>query len=473
MTPSASPKSEKLNFATKLAFGAGDMGTAITANLLVWFFLIFLTNVAGLGAGLAGSVVMVGKVWDAINDPMVGMLSDRTRSRWGRRLPWMVLGAIPLGISFFLMWVVPPLDKWALFSYYVVLALLFHIFYTVVNLPYAAMTPELTQDYDERTSLNSFRFAFSLGGALLSLILAQVIFAQLPGPEAQQYLVLGGICAVLAVLPVFVCVWGVRDRALAFETRRRAKTPTATMPFREQLRVAFRNRPFLYVIGIYLFSWLSVQLTAAIIPFFIATWMNLPSTAMAQVALTVQGTALIMLFPWSALSRRVGKKTVYYIGMILWIGVQAGLFFVQPDQVALLYFLAVLAGFGVSTAYLIPWSMIPDVVDLDELNTGERREGVFYSFMVLLQKIGLALGIFLVGQALGWAGYIESTAGQPAPVQPDSALLAIRLAIGPLPTLFLICGLVLAYFYPITREVHAEILLKLSERRRLAGEEAE
>ncbi len=470
MTPSASPQPDRLSLGTKLAFGIGDMGTALTANLLVWFFLIFLTNVAGLGAGLAGSVVMVGKIWDAVNDPMVGMLSDRTRSRWGRRLPWMVAGAIPLGICFFLMWVVPPLDTGALFIYYVVLALLFHVFYTVVNLPYASMTPELTQDYDERTSLNSFRFAFSLGGALLSLILAQVIFARLGVSEQQQYLVLGGICAVLAVVPVFACVWGVRDRALAFEARRRAKAPATIMPMREQLRIAFSNRPFLYVIGIYLFSWLSVQLTAAIIPFFIAAWMNLPSAAMAQVALTVQGTALIMLFPWSAISRRIGKKTVYYIGMILWIGVQAGLFFVQPNQVALLYFLAVLAGFGVSTAYLIPWSMIPDVVDLDELNTGERREGVFYSFMVLLQKIGLALGIFLVGQALSWAGYVESTAGQPAPVQPDSALLAIRLAIGPLPTLFLICGLILAYFYPITREVHAEILLKLSERRRLAEE---
>lgn len=123
-----------------------------------------------------------------------------------------------------------------------------------------------------------------------------------------------------------------------------------------------------------------------------------------------------------------------------------------------------MAGIGVSTAYLIPWSMIPDVIELDELNTGQRREGIFYGFMVLLQKLGLALGLFIVGQALDQAGFIESVAGQSTPVQPESALLAIRLAIGPVPTVALIIGLFLAYFYPITREVHAEILLKLRER---------
>ena len=112
---------------------------------------------------------------------------------------------------------------------------------------------------------------------------------------------------------------------------------------------------------------------------------------------------------------------------------------------------------------------MPDVIELDELTTGQRREGIFYGFMVFLQKVGLALGLFLVGQALQWSGFIETVPGQPAPTQPASALLAIRIAIGPLPTLALIFGLILASFYPITREVHAEILLKLKERNSRAG----
>lgn len=458
------PEPEKLSFSTKLAYGAGDAGPAITANVLAFFLLFFFTNVAGLNAGLAGSILMIGKVWDAVNDPVVGVLSDRTRSRWGRRYPWMIFGAIPFGIFFVLQWLVPTDSTWGLFWYYVIVSLLFNMAYTAVNLPYTALTPELTQDYNERTSLNSFRFAFSIGSSILSLILAQVIFSLFGGNPVQQYLLLGVISAIVAILTLYWCVWGTWKRTLSSPAAHLAED-SESLPFLTQLRIVFSNRPFLFVIGIYLCSWLGVQVTAAIIPYFVVNWMGQPPTVFTQVALAVQGTALIMLFVWDKVSRSVGKKAVYFMGMVLWIGAQAGLFFLRPEQVGLMYVLAVLAGFGVSTAYLIPWSMMPDVIELDELQTGQRREGIFYGFMVLFQKIGLAVGLFLVGQALEIAGFQETVAGQPPPVQPDSALLAIRVAIGPLPTLFLIAGLGLAYFYPITREVHAEILLKIQERK--------
>lgn len=465
---------EKMNFRTKLAYGAGDLGPAITANVMAFFLLFFFTNVAGLNAGLAGTVLLVGKIWDAINDPIVGVCSDRTRSRWGRRYPWMIFGAIPFGIFYFLQWVVPNFSidgagsQWGLFWYYVAIGVGFNMAYTAVNLPYTALTPELTQDYDERTTLNSFRFTFSIGGSIFSLILAQVIFSVV-SDQGQQYLLLGGICAVISVLPIFWCVWGTYSRAERVRQRSNPDNLTESIPFWEQVKIALSNRPFLFVIGIYLCSWLAVQQTAAIIPYFVVNWMGLRSQDFTQIALTVQATALVMLFVWSAVSKRVGKRAVYFMGMGVWVIAQAGLMLLQPGQVGLLYFLAVLAGFGVSTAYLVPWSMIPDVIELDELQTGQRREGMFYAFMVLLQKFGLAAGLFLVGQALDTAGFIESVAGQPIPQQPDSALLAIRLAIGPIPTLVLILGLVLAYFYPITREVHAEILLQLRERRETAS----
>ncbi len=465
-SPSDVPRREKLSFATKLAYGAGDLGPAITANIGVFFALFFFTNVAGLSAGLAGSILMIGKIWDAVNDPMVGVLSDRTSSPWGRRLPWMLYGAVPFGLFFFLQWIVPPLTSWGLFWYYVIIAIFFNSFYTAVNLPYTALTPELTQDYDERTSLNSFRFTFSIGGSILSLFLALGVFSLLKIEQQQQYLVLAGICTVLSVLPLFWCVWGVRDRVLATEARRMETETEEQIPVFQQLRIAFSNRPFLFVAGIYLCSWLGVQVTASILPYFVVNWMGLSEAEFNLVAIAVQGTALLMLYVWSAVSERFGKKAVYYMGMILWIIAQGGLFFLQKGQIGWMYFLAVIAGFGVSVAYLIPWSMMPDVIELDELQTGKRREGIFYAFMVFLQKMGLALGLFLVGIALQSAGFKERIAGQPIPVQPESALYAIRIAIGPLPMVGLILGLILAYFYPITREVHAEILLKLSERKK-------
>jgi GPH family glycoside/pentoside/hexuronide:cation symporter len=463
-------KSEKLSFSTKLAYGAGDLGPAITANILGVFLLIFFTNVANLKPGIAGSILLISKIWDAINDPIVGMMSDRTRSRWGRRHPWMLFGAIPFGIFFFLQWIVPDLDQWGLFWYYVAISIIFNSFYTAVNLPYTALTPELTQDYDERTSLNSYRFAFSIGGSILSLVLALVIFGAFKNDPIKQYWMLGAVCAVISVLPLYWCVWGTRKRVRETEQQRQAVATEESLPYLEQLKIAFSNKPFLYVIGIYLCSWLAVQNTVSVIPYFVKNWMGLNDADFTQVVIAVQVTALIMLFVWSAVSKRVGKKAVYFMGMTVWIIAEIGLFTLQPGQIGWMYALAVLAGFGVSTAYLVPWSMIPDVIELDELQTGQRREGVFYGFMVLLQKVALALGLFIVGWVLQQSGFIESGGGQPAPIQPASALWAIRVLVGPAPLVVLLIGLVLAYLYPITKEIHAEILLKLQERKQERSE---
>lgn len=518
-----------LSFWTKLAFGAGDLGPAMTANVLVFFLLFFFTQVAGLPPGMAGSILAAGKISDALNDPIIGWLSDRTRTQWGRRLPWLLAGALPFGALFALQWWVPPgWGDWALFAYYAAIGVLFNLAYTAVNLPYTALTPELTTDYNERTNLNSFRFAFSLGGSIVSLLLAQQIFQALPDNPLGQYLLLGGSVALLATLPTFWCALALRERgrqAVLARSRRRwlggillglalmlfvagaialvqgqslvlvfatifgvllgafgltllnvapevrtteeVPPPSQTLPLVQQVRVAFANRAFLFVIGIYLFSWLAVQLTASILPFFVSNWMQLADETFAQVALCVQGTALVLLFVWSAIAQRTGKKAVFAAGIFLWLIAQVGLILVQPGQEGWLYGLAALAGTGVSVAYLIPWSMVPDVIDLDELNTGQRREGIYYGFMVLLQKIGLAAGLFIVGQGLQLAGFIEATPGSPIkPEQPESALLAIRLVVAPLPAFFLLMSLVLAYFYPITRAAHQEILLQLAQRKK-------
>ncbi|MEB3357440.1 MAG: MFS transporter [Synechococcales bacterium] len=458
------PDVERLNFWTKLSYGTGTIGTSLTGSILAFFFMFFLTDVAGLPAAWAGSVLMIGQISDAISDPIIGLWSDRTKSRWGRRYPWILAGAVPFGLSFLLLWLIPSNSNWLLFVYYVVIGIVFKTAFTAVYLPYVSLTPDLTQGYHERTSLNSFRFTFSIGSSILALALVGVIFDQVEDLNTR-YLVVGAMGAVLCIVPLYLCVWGTHRRVLAAE-RRYAQTPRpAPLALTQQVRIAFSNRPFLLVMGIYLCSWLAAQMTAVVMQYFVVSWMNLSAQIFTYFALTVQGTALSMLFVWSFLSQRVGKKVVYFLGVSLWIIAQGGLFFLQPGQVSLMFALGVMAGFGVSTAYLVPWSMLPDVIELDELKTGQRREGVFYAFMVMVQKVGLAIGIFLVGQVLSWAGYVERIPGEPSPVQPASALLVIRLAIGPIPTLLLILGLVLAYFYPISRELYAKILLRLSQRR--------
>ncbi|MBW4463509.1 MAG: MFS transporter [Nodosilinea sp. WJT8-NPBG4] len=457
--PSSTAAPAKFSLRGKLAFGAGDIGPGMTANLLSFSFLIFLTTAAGLSPVAAGSVLAIGRIWDAFNDPFIGYLSDKTRTRWGRRYPWIVLGAIPFGVTFFLTWVVPDWGNTARFWYYVVMSLLFQVFYTVVNLPYTTLTAELTKDYDERTELTAFRLGSSLFGAIAALGLGLVI-TQVVADQRQQYLILGGICAVLSVLPLLWCVWGTYPYAVQRNALQPADTDEAALPFLQQIRVVFSNRAFVFVVGIYLFAWLALQMTASIIPFYATFWMGLDSYFL--VALLVQGTAIVMMVVVNYLSRRLGKQEVFYIGIGTWIIAQIALFFVQPGQVAALYLLCIVISFGVATAYVVPWAMLPDVIELDEIKTGQRREGIFYAFMTLLQKVGLALGLFLVSLALQFSGFVSEAAQQS-----DSALLAIRIFIGPVPMVLLAMSMLLTRFYPITRQVHEEMLLKLAERDRV------
>ncbi len=463
VAPLAAEQHERLPLSTKLAFGAGDLGPAIATAIGSFFQLFFLTTVAGLSPGAAGTILLVVKIWDAVNDPFMGWLTDRTVSRHGRRRPWLLYGALPFGLMFAVQWVVPPFGDAGKFIFYLIVALLFDTAFTVVNVPYTALTPELTRDYDERTSLNSFRFAFSIGGGLIAAVLHPIVVnsfcadAQACQGAAQQpgYLVAGAIWGLCCALPFIWCFAGTKER---YEPE--AQAPE--LGLLDQVRMAFSNRAFLFVIGIYLFSWLAVQITASVLTFYITFWMRNPGLIPIML-LAVQGSAFVFLFVWSAVSRRIGKKAVYMVGMIFWIGVQALLFFLQPEQVTLAVVLALLAGVGVATAYLVPWSMMPDVIELDELRTGQRREGVFYGFMVFLQKLGLALGLFLVGMALDLQGFDERAGiGQ----QPESALTAIRLMIGPIPTIVLICGIILTAFYPITRTTHEQTLAALEARRR-------
>lgn len=463
----------RLTTATKLAYGAGEFGPALAANLMIFYLLFFLTSVAGIPPALAAFIPMVGKLWDAINDPLIGWLSDRTKSRYGRRIPWMVIGVVPCAIVFFLHWLVPARVEdggmWFLFWYYVAASFVYNAVSSAITVPHTALMPEMTQDYDERTSLVSYRSAFSILGSIGLNVLALVVFETVRG-ELNQYATMGAACALILLASVTWCVFGiwptVRRREAILAARTSGAPPVRGMA---QLKIVFTNKPFLFVCGIYLCSWLAVQVTATILIYYVVNVMKMPEASFSVVALLVMGTAFVVLPLWVFLSHRLGKKAVYYYGMVLWIAAQGGLMLLQPGQVGFMYGLAALAGFGVSVAYLIPWSMVPDVIEYDEWITGQRREGVYYGFMVLLQKLGLALAVFLVGHALAAAGFVQRGAGQAIPEQPESALTAIRMVIGPLPAIGLILGLVCVYFYPITKEKHAAIVRALEERAKAAG----
>ncbi len=180
--------------------------------------------------------------------------------------------------------------------------------------------------------------------------------------------------------------------------------------------------------------------------------------------LAVQLSAFGFVLLWNQVSRRIGKQGTYYVGMGFWILVSLVLFFAQPGQIVALFALAVLAGGGVSIGYLIPWSMLPDVIELDELETGQRREGVFYRFFVFLQKLGISLGMAISNYILDATGYVNQVPGQPPPLQPSSVQLALRLFVNAAPAGILLLSFHAVRSYPITRARHAEIRAQLRQR---------
>lgn len=452
--------SEKVPVLTKLAFGSGDVGPAVATGIMSFFLLYFFTDVARLSPFLISIILTITKFWDAINDPIIGMLSDRVHTRWGRRRPWFLFGAIPFGVTFFLLFLVPNWGEMGKFWYYLIVSLALDMAFTVVNVPYTALTAELTRDYDERTSLNSYRFAFSITAGLLAAFFHPIIVAAIKpaGGEQMGYLVSALVWAVVSTVPFFFAFWGTYERHTPDEE--------APMPFLQGLKFTFSNVAFRYVTGIYLLSWLVVQTVSTLVIYYLTYWLRRPELT-AFVLLAVQGSSLVFLFVWTAASKRIGKKGVYYLGMIWWIAVSFLLFAVQPSWPPyVIIILGVLAGIGVAAAYLVPWAMLPDVIELDELKTGRRREGAYYGFFVLLEKAGLGIGLGLVSLTLGLAGYINPPVGATTPiVQPDSALLAIRVMIGPIPAVVLAAGIYLVHKFPISKAQHEAMVRQLEERK--------
>ena len=452
----STPAREKLTRLAKLAFGAGDLSPAIVAAINGFFLNAFLLDVAGLRPAMAGSIFLIVKAWDAINDPIVGVLTDRTKSRWGRRRPWLLFAAIPFGLFFFLQWLVPPLSDWGKFWYYLVVAILLDAAYTAVNVPYAALTPELTHDYDERTSLSSYRMSFSILGGVFAAFLHTVIVGKFANVYTG-YMVSAAIWTFFIIVPNWITFAFTREVHFKED---RPKGPG----FFEGLRIAFSNRAFVLVTLIYLMSWLSIQFVQTNLILYVKYWMGAESQ-FGTLVLAVQVSAFLFVLLWTRVSARIGKQTTYYIGMSFWIVVEIILFFVQPGQMRLLFVLAILAGGGVSIGYLIPWSMIPDVIEMDELETGQRREGVFYGFFVFLQKLGISLGLAISNFILEASGYVNQVPGGPIPSQPSAVLLALRAFVSLAPAVILLASFLAVRAYPISREKHAAMRAELARRK--------
>lgn len=438
----------------KLLFSAGDISISVPLAILMFFQLYFMTDVAGLRPDYAAWAVIIGRFWDAVNDPWFGIVSDRIKTRWGRRRTVLLFGALPLGIGFALMWQVPPFGPLGLTIYYTLTFILFNSAFTFIRIGYYAMVPELTSDYDERISINGYLMVYSISGSLGAIIFITLLREYFPDP-VNLFMIIGlgiGILVILPPLLVFRLTGGVLLQAAA-----------STLSFRQSIMATLSNKPFWRVIGLYTMSWTTTSVIAAALIYFANYYLRVPDQA-SYFVLVAQGSALLFVPLWVWLAKKLDKSRAFIIGSLSWLIVLLAISGLKPTQVSLAYILAALAGAGIACAYVLPWSMIPDVVEYDQLSTGERREGSYYAFASFFQKLAAGAAIWAMGQALALARYINPTAIDPLPIQPPEAVQVIRLFMGPIPALLLIGAVLFAWRYPLTREKHELICEEIAEK---------
>jgi len=462
----------KLSLVQKLGYGFGEVAPYTGGVIYSFFLQTFLLEVAEVPPLWTGLLLLIGQLWDAVNDPLIGYLSDRTTSSMGRRRPWLLWGSAPFAFAYFLLWQVPPwVEKatWLAVLWYLVVIFNYNTTFTCVAVPYRALTPDLTRDYDERTSLTTYRqFLALVSGVICTFVHSTIITST--HTYKGGYTISAIVFGTIIVFPPWVTFLTNKERYIP---KKEYTHQQGIFQYFRDLVVMFKNRAFLIVTLLFLCCWLAINLITNNLYLYVKYVLEMEHI-FSWVLLSVQATAAIFLFFWSWVSRKIGKVNTYYAGTTVWVVVQIGFFFFKSgvDPITI-YITGCLAGVGVSIGFLIPWSMLPDAIDVDELETGRRREGMFYSVFGLFHKIGQALGVAASSWALGFAGYTAppSDSEDIQVQQPDSVIWTLRVMVGPLPAVLLLLSFVVVRFYPITRENHGRLREELAAREKALEED--
>lgn len=443
----------------KLSYGAGEFFNASTVVIILMLYLKFLTDVVGLSPMLAGICLVAGKAWDAISDPLIGTISDRTRSRFGRRRIFFLLFAIPASLSFVAMWLAIGFESdWAKVVYYAVAYVTFKTLSSLLMVPYQALGPELAKGYDERTSIITFRMAFSPVSAILASVIPNIIVRRFSeaGEAALGHLVVAGAFGAVYVVIWFWIFAVIRERGQHLEAATRT-------PIFKALKLTLRNRSGRIVLAIYLLAFLGVDVLTASTKYFFDEYVRRPEL-MSPVMGVMLGTTMLSLPVHSFLVRRFERRKAYLIGgAILVVGLLTLFIVPRSSPSAVLLGCMFVIGFGFGAPFLAPWAMVPEVIDVELACTGRSEEGIYTGIMTFLRKATTSIALFGIATALEVFGYVAPEQLQGAP-QSDEARMSIRVFTTLVPLLLIIASMVAASRYPISRRVHALIRKAIDKR---------
>lgn len=450
---------QKMGLRRKFALGAGDFGFNLYWQTASLYLLFFYTDVLGLPPAVAGTIYMAALIWDAVLDPMIGSVADRTRTRFGRYRPYLLFGGLPLAAMFVAMFAGPAGAEWAAVSVAAILHVAFRTLYAVISIPYASLFARVTSDARVRADLAGIRMVFATVAALLVAGLTLPLVKALGTPESPRlgWIILAGIFGGVATLCILLAGWAAKgyDR---LEEIAQPKQPLALL-----LRSVLLNRALLIVLGAVMVSSVSSTLFGKNLLYYfkyVVGRAELGSAAMAIVALVA--ALSVPVFTWVA--RTYGKRNAWLAGAVpALIGIVCWRF---ADGMPLPFLFGSLALCAVGTgAYAVCfWSMLPDTVEYGEWRSGLRTESMVFGLAVLGQKVALGVGAGVLGLALKQIGYI------PNEVQSAETLDGLKNLMFWFPVFGGLCSAILIYFYPVGLKDHARMVEEIAARKVLVSE---
>lgn len=447
----------RLSVSRYIGYGLGDFAFNFYWKPLQVFLLLYYTDVLGLSGSAAGLIIMICLVWDGLIDPVIGVLANKTRSRFGRYRPYMLFGCVPLAISFALMFFPVSFTGHALFVYALATQMLFRTMYAAVNIPYGAMMASMTRDSMERNWLAGVRMLFAFGGsAIVGYYTPRLVQYFGVSNSDLAYFISTAVMSACAVAVTLVS-FAMTEERVAMESHRKGIVEEhPSVP--QMLKMIAANRPFMLVMaGMALFAFGDVAVNASL-AYYVQYYMGLDQTVTGNLVGMMPLVQMIFIMPWTVASKYLGKRWAWIIGLAIAVVSLMGIFVIDRPSITTIYILFAVFSAGCASIAVNFWSIVPDTVEYGEWRTGVRAEGFIFGFVTLVQKVSLGLASAFVGSYLVWIGYVANQAQSAETLNGLKVLVTVVAGAG------LLASCAVMYFYRLSAARHAEIVREIAAR---------
>ncbi|MEF8941604.1 MAG: MFS transporter [Desulfohalobiaceae bacterium] len=441
----------------KLVYSLPGLVLAAVGVPLYVYIPKFYTDVVGVSATVMGGIILAARLADAASDPLIGVISDRTRTRFGRRRPYIALGSLTLSLFLAALYVPPHLNQGLVTLWFAASILLLSLAWTVVDVPWESLGPEVTFSYDERTALFSFREGMTIAGTVVAagtplLIERGLSLSESPADQRIKFAVFAAVFIPLTLICCWMCALRIRERTGAHLEADAEERENFWSSWRETLT----NRPFLVLLAAYAVAAIGANLPATLIIYYVEYVLGGRQTEVFILLYVCSGIAFLPLWLW--ISRRVDKKRAWIAAMAINTGAFLGIFFLGQGDLVLYALLTAISGTGFGASLALPAAMQADVIDYDQLLHGQRREGRFIGVWSVVRKGSSAVGLGLALPLLDYFGY------QPGQEQSQEVKMALRVLYCLVPCLCQIGAILITLAYPLSRSRHQAVLEGIQRR---------